>query len=112
MRRPARDVAPVDAHDAAVDEVETGNAAEESRLSGPVRADQAGQRAGGNVERDVVDGPDRTERLRDARELASELRLRRGCERKSRRRHVFRLPETRVSSTHTESRRRDCGPPP
>ena len=96
MRRPARDVAPVDANDAAVDEVEPRDAAEEGRLSGAVRADQARQRAGSNVERDVVDRPDRTERLRDARELASDLRLRLGCERKRGRRHVFRLPETRV----------------
>ena len=74
MRRPAGDVVPVDSHDAAVDEVEPRDAAEQGRLSGAVRADEARQRAGGDVQRDVVDRPDRAERLRDARELARELR--------------------------------------
>ena len=76
MRRPAGDVVPVDSHDAAVDEVEPRDAAEQGRLSRPVRTDEARQRAGGDVQRDVVDRPDRAERLRDARELAGELLLR------------------------------------
>src|SRR4029453_16590718 len=100
-------------NDATVDEVEPRDAAEEGRLSRAVRADEARQRAGGNIQRDVVDRPDGAERLRDARELARELRLRLCCERERRRRHVFRLPETcrllvtRKAAAEVPDRRRD-----
>jgi hypothetical protein len=76
---------PFDSNDAAVDEVEPGDAAEQSRLSGAVRADQAGERAGVDSDRDVVDGLDRAERFRDPRNLAGDLPIRLGCERERRR---------------------------
>ena len=48
----------------------TRDAAEQRRLAGAVRADQAGERALGDRERDVVDGLDGAERLRYAGQLA------------------------------------------
>jgi hypothetical protein len=75
VRRPPRDVASVDADDARVDDVKSGDTPEQRRLSGPVRADETREGAGGDVERDVVYRVDGTERLRNAGEIARELFL-------------------------------------
>jgi hypothetical protein len=62
-------------HDAAgVGSEETRDAPEERRLPRAVGADQARQRTVLDCEADVVDRCDRTERLRDAADLASEVR--------------------------------------
>jgi hypothetical protein len=86
MRRPVRNVAAAYAHVARLHEVEAGDAAEERRLPGAVRSDQAGERAGRDVERHVIDRPDRTEGFRNVDELASGLVTGLRCERDGSRR--------------------------
>ena len=110
MRRPARDVAAADAHVARVHGVQAGDAAEERRLPGAVRSDQAGERAGRDVERHVIDGPDRTEGLGNADDLASWLVTGLRCERDGSRRHGASGHLTLVMTVrHGEILRRDCG---
>jgi hypothetical protein len=86
MRRPVRNVAAAYPHVARVHEVEAGNAAKDRRLPGAVRSDQAGEGAGRDLERHVIDRPDRTEGFRNADELASGLVTGLRCERDGSRR--------------------------
>ena len=74
VSRPVRDLPPLDRDGARVDPEETGDASEQRRLPGAVRADQARQRPALDGQRDVVDRRDGAERLRDAADLAGEVR--------------------------------------
>ena len=108
MRRPARDVAAAHAHVARVHEWQAGDAAEERRLPapfGPIRQ----VRAGRDVERHVIDGPDRTEGLGNADDLASWLVTGLRCERDGSRRHGASGHLTLVMTVrHGKILRRDC----
>jgi hypothetical protein len=76
--------------------VESGDAPEQRGLTRAVRADEAREGALEDVQGDVVDSSDRPERLRDAGELACELRFRLTCERGRNDPHRFRLPATQT----------------
>ena len=95
MRRPPRDLSSVDANGSLIDEMEARDAPQKRRLSGSVRAYETGEGAGGDAQRDAVHCLDRTERLRDAREIARELFDSLRCERAETAPTRFRLPETR-----------------
>jgi len=65
VRRPRRHVLPLKDDAPGIVTPEAGDAVEERGLPGAVGADQAGERAGLDVEGDLGDGPHCAERLRD-----------------------------------------------
>ena len=87
LRRPPRDVSSVDANRPLIDEMEARDAPQQRRLSGSVRSYQTGEGAGGDAQRDAVHRFDRTERFRDAREIARQLFVSVRCERAGNRSH-------------------------
>jgi hypothetical protein len=63
LRHDARDVGAADRHHAAVEVVQAGDRAKQRRLPGATGPEEGGQRPGGDVERDVVEGGEVAERL-------------------------------------------------